>query len=328
MQRKTTMKKTMKSLFAPTLLTLLVAGLTATAAEPKKVLVVSVTAGFRHSEGIDASERILPKLAEQSGGAFTFDWCRQPAEPRAPRKPAALKPDADEAAKQKYQAELAQFEAAQAAFKAEQRDFQARLKKELEKLSPENLKKYDAVMFNNTTGDLPLPDREGFLDWIRSGKGFIGIHAATDTYPNFKGYIEMIGGQFAGHGDQATVEIINQDPAHPACKPITARPWVVHDEIYLLKNFDRKKVHGLLTLDKHPNNKTPGDYPIAYCKTYGQGRVIYTSLGHRGDVWDDDPNLKGRRNPPEVARAYQQHLIGAIKWALGLEPGDAEPQVK
>jgi type 1 glutamine amidotransferase len=58
------------------------------------------------------------------------------------------------------------------------------------------------------------------------------------------------------------------------------------------------------------------------------GRVFYTSLGHREDVWD--PNWKDgkgeRKNPPEVARAYQQHLLGGIKWALGLEKGDAKPQ--
>ena len=87
------------------------------------------------------------------------------------------------------------------------------------------------------------------------------------------------------------------------------------DEIYQFKNFDRSKVHGLLTLDKHPNNKTPGDYPISWCKEYGQGRVFYTSLGHREDVWD--PNWSDRKNSKEVAEAYQKHILGGIKWALG-----------
>lgn len=305
---------------------LLAVGLAAGAAEPKRVLVVCVTAGFRHTEGIEASERILPKLAQQSG-AFTLDWVRQPQEPPAPRRPKPPAADADEAAKKRYQEELARWEQDNARYKAAQKDFQAQMRKALEALSPDNLARYDAVIFNNTTGDLPLPDREGFLNWIKSGKGFIGIHAATDTYHGFKPYIEMIGGEFAGHGPQSTVEIINQDPQHAACKGIPT-PWVVHDEIYLIKNFDRKQVHGLLTLDKHPNNRTPGDYPIAWCKRYGQGRVLYTSLGHRADVWDDDPKLRGRQNSPEVAKLFQQHMTGAILWVLGLAPGEDTPQVK
>jgi type 1 glutamine amidotransferase len=292
--------------------------LPALAAEaPKKVLVVNVTAGFRHSEGIDASIKVLPKLA-QASGAFVVEFVDQPPnQPNRPRKPASPSP-ADE---EKYKADEAKFQAAQAAWTEA-------MKLAFEKLAPQNLKNYDAVIFNNTTGDLPLPDREAFLAWLRSGKGFIGIHAATDTYHNFPPYLEMIGGEFAGHGPQATVDCLNQDQQHPACKPLPAI-LTVHDEIYLMKNFDRKKVHGLLTLDKHPNNRTPGDYPIAWCKEYGKGRVFYTSLGHRADVWDDDtPANVQRQNSKEVAISYQKHLVGGIRWVLGLEPGDATPQVK
>lgn len=95
-----------------------------------------------------------------------------------------------------------------------------------------------------------------------------------------------------------------------------------------MNSFDRTKVHGLLTLDKHPNNKTPGDYPIAWIKQYGQGRVFYTSFGHREDVWEPNSTAqKGEtKNAPEVALAYQQHVLGGIKWVLGLEKCDAKPQ--
>ena len=58
------------------------------------------------------------------------------------------------------------------------------------------LKTYDAVIFANTTGDLPLPDPQAFVDWVKSGKGFIGVHSATDTFPKFQPYLDMIGGQF------------------------------------------------------------------------------------------------------------------------------------
>ena len=93
--------------------------------------------------------------------------------------------------------------------------------------------------------------------------------------------------------------------------------------------FERDNVHGLLALDQHPNDKTPGDYPIAWAKLYGKGRVFYTSLGHREDVWTPDtPAGFKRENPKEVSEAYQKHILGGIKWALGLEPGDAKPQAR
>jgi type 1 glutamine amidotransferase len=122
------------------------------------------------------------------------------------------------------------------------------------------------------------------------------------------------------------VEAINQDSQCPACRHLPGS-WKVFDEIYQFNGFDRAKVHGLLTLDKHPNNKTPGDYPIAWIKEYGNGRVFYTSLGHREDIWD--PNWKDgkgeRKNSPEIAKAYQEHVLGGIKWALGLEKSNAKP---
>ena len=57
----------------------------------------------------------------------------------------------------------------------------------------------------------------------------------------------------------------------------------------------------------------------------GKGRVFYTSLGHREDLWDDSPELKDRKNPVETSRQYQAHILGGIKWALGLAEGSAEP---
>jgi uncharacterized protein len=199
-----------------------------------------------------------------------------------------------------------------------------------QKMTADALKNYDGVIFANTTGILPLPDKQAFLDWIKSGKAFIGMHSATDTFHGKDGidpYIEMIGAEFKEHHAQAEVDCINQDAKNPACKSLPPT-WHLKDEIYLMKNFDRSKVHGLLMLDKHPNDNTPGDYPIAWCKEYGKGRVFYTSLGHREDVWDPKTaqNFK-RENPTEVSELYQKHILGGIRWALGLEDGDAKPQV-
>ena len=271
-------------------------GFTAPAqAAPKKVLVVTVTKGFRHSS-IPTAEKVLAELAKESS-AFTVEYAR-------------VNPDDP------------QFKGADG--KRDNAKVDAAIKEVLaEKMSAAALKQYDAVIFANTTGDLPLPDNQAFLDWIKSGKGFVGMHSATDTFPGFPGYTEMIGGHFKAHGAQVKVDAINQDQECPICKHLPAN-WEVFDEIYQMKDFDRTKVHGLLTLDKHPNDKTPGDYPIAWCKEYGNGRVFYTSLGHREDVWD--PKWPDRKNSPEVAEAYQQHILGGIKWALGLEKMNAKPQ--
>lgn len=282
--------------------TLLLLAAVSSPAAPKRILIVGVTEGFRHP-AIELGTATLTQMGKDSG-LFTVDVAD--VNPNAPElKGADGKPD------------KARLHAANVQALAE-------------KMSPEGLKQYDAVIFNSTTGDLPIPDMDAFLAWIKSGKGFLGIHGATDTFRGHKplhAYTQMIGAEFKTHGPQVEVDVINQDPKHPSSRHYPGT-FKVFDEIYQVNGFERSTVHGLLTLDKHPNAKTPGDYPIAWCKTYGQGRVFYTSLGHREDVWD--PNWKDgkgeRKNPPETARAFQQHLLGGIKWVLGLEAGDARPQ--
>jgi len=265
------------------------------AATPKSVLVVTTTTGFRH-DSIPTAERILGQLAQQSG-LFTVDYAR--VEPKDPQfKGPDGKPNMEAVTN-------------------------AIAKVLAEKMSPAALKKYDAIIFANTTGDLPLPDNQAFIDWVKAGGGFVGMHSASDTFHHFSPYIEMIGAEFKTHGAQVQVEPINQDSACPACSHLPAM-WQVYDEIYQFKNFDRSKVHGLLTLDKHPNDKTPGDYPISWCKEFGKGRVFYTSLGHRDEIWD--PAATDRKNPKEVAEAYQKHILEGIKWALRLENWNAKPQ--
>lgn len=269
-------------------------------AEPKKLLVVTTTTGFRHSS-IPTLEKILTQLGKESG-EFTVDFVQQP-----PGKPANLKKEATEAEK--------------AAYKAAQTKWEAVLKVELQKLSPENLKHYDGVVFASTTGDLPIPDPQGLLDWIKAGHAFIGIHAASDTFHGYPEFIAMLGGEFKTHGPQVGVECLNQDPAHPANAKL-GKTWAIQqEEIYEFKNYDAAKVHDLLILDKHPQTKATGEFPVSWAKIYGSGRVFYTSLGHREDVIDGDPSLKDRKNGPETSQNFQAHVLGGVEWALGLKPG-------
>jgi type 1 glutamine amidotransferase len=178
-------------------------------------------------------------------------------------------------------------------------------------LTPEflNAGKYDGVVFLNTTGDIGIPDLGAFLEWLKGGKAFIGIHAAADTYRNRPEYIDMLQGEFAYHGKQTKVVAKVEQPDHPAVAHL-APEWTVFDEIYLFKENNRPRVQVLLSMDRHPDDGTPnagkeGDYLLAWCREYGKGRVFYTALGHRLDVWQDE--------------AYQRHLLGGIKWALRLQ---------
>ncbi len=186
-------------------------------------------------------------------------------------------------------------------------------------LTPAGLKPYDGVFFANTTGNLGISDLRAFLNWIRDGKAFMGAHSAGDTYHpkdvgGDSGFIDMIGCEFKTHGAQTAVDAIVEDPKHPAVKHLPP-VWNIHDEIYIFQLNNRATVHTLLAMDKYPNDRSPdankpGDHLLAWCKKYGKGKVFYTALGHRVDVW----------NNPD----YQKHLLGGIKWALGKEKGNAK----
>lgn len=236
------------------------------AASPKKhLLVVSVTAGFRHSS-IELGEKTIAELGEKNG-KWDVDYVRT-------------------------NEDMARMMTASA------------------------LKKYDAVVFNNTSGDLPLPDRQALLDFVRNGKAYVGIHAATDSFrdqgdkPGWKEYNRMVGAQFVTHGAQSDVTCIVEDRNHPATRHLPAQ-WTLREEVYQFKDFSRDRMHGLLSLDKHPNTREPGDYPIAWCRNEEKGRVFYTALGHREDLMQTD--------------LYRRHLEGGILWAIGLEKGSGEP---
>ena len=167
------------------------------AAEKKRVIVCTVTTAFRHSGSIAEAEKTLPKLAQESGAFEIVETVQQPdvPVPKRPNKPKDLKPDANEKETARHAEDVKKFDAEMAKWtpevvaqeKAAKAEFEAAVKKSLERLSPEHLRaeKIDAVIFANTTGDLPLPDKEGFIKWIEEGHAFIGMHSASDTFHQF-----------------------------------------------------------------------------------------------------------------------------------------------
>lgn len=287
---------------------------------PKKVLIVSITTGFRHSS-IETGEKILEKLGKESG-KFTVDFVRQPSappsSPKEPKKNEKLSDEKFSELKNLYHNAMALYLPQRQKWEKEITDYAA------EHLSMDKLRQYDAFIFCNTTGELPFPDPQGFIKLIEEeGKGFIAVHSGSDTFHRFRPYVDMLGGEFATHKAQVAVTPKVHDDKHPATKP-WPKEHSIFDEIYIIKSYDPQKVHGLLGLNEHPNDKTPGYFPISWTKHHGKGRVFYSSLGHREDVWDDTwkAGQPDRKNSPETSLIYQKHLLGGILWALGLEEGD------
>jgi uncharacterized protein len=329
------MKKILRILFVTA--TAAILALPASAAEPKRVIVCTVTTGFRHSS-IHEAEKTLQKLADESHAFTIVDFARQPdgQVQHKPNKPGDLKPDADEKAKAKHDADMKRYDDeiakwtpdAEQKSKDSQAKWDADMKASLGKLSPANLvaQKIDGVIFANTTGDLPLPDREGFIKWIEDGHAFMGMHSASDTFHGFVPYLEMLGGEFETHHAQVPAELIKADEKNPATAD-QPNPWnLQQEEMYHIKRQDRNKVHMLWYMRHDPNEvQKLVFFPVSWTKAAGKGRVFYTSLGHREDLWSDDPALKDRKNPVEISKMYQQHILGGIKWALGLAEGSDTP---
>jgi hypothetical protein len=174
----------------------------------------------------------------------------------------------------------------------------------------ENLKNYDVIMFN-TTGELPMSDaqKRDFMDFVRGGKGFIGVHSATDTFYMWAEFGELIGGYFNGHPwhEMVTVEVV--DPSSPIVG-FLGKSFQINDEIYQVSDFQYKDSHVLLRLDPASvDMKKPGvqrrhyGWPIAWTRPFGKGRVYYNGLGHDDWVWKDP--------------RFQDMLLNGIKWVLG-----------
>ena len=241
------------------------------AAPPKKILLVTTTLGYRHSS-IETAEQVIATLGKSSGA---------------------------------YEVELA---AVSPAAHPDGAAYQEQVKATLaRRLNRDALKRYDGIVFATTIGDFPLPDPEAFIQWVRNGGAFIGIHSASDTLHGYRPYIEMLGGEFDYHREQVVIEGINRDASHPANRHLP-RVWNLDgqkEEIYVLKNFQDGRVRELIALDRHPNTGAPGHYPLSWCREFGKGRVFYTALGHNEQVWQ--------------MPAFQKHVLGGIEWALGLE---------
>lgn len=304
---------------------------------PKRVLVCTTTMCFRHPS-IPFGEEALAAMDAASSDFEIVGWLRQPdikvpMPPGPPRKPPENAPQAEF---DKYNAQIAEHEKAMKAWNRDMKpladqknaEFNAAMAQTLQALSPQALRdnRIDAVIFCNTSGPLPLPDVEGFVEWIRSGGAFIGMHAGSDTLKDCLPYTEMLCGIFDGHGPQVPATLHAGDKDHPANGGIGDIWTLSQEEMYLIKNQKRDQVRSVWFMRHHPNKpEEKGFFPVAWVRGLGNGRVFYTTLGHREDMWSTDPALKGRINPVETATQFRNHLLGGIRWALGLAQGSSAP---
>ncbi len=259
-------------------------------AEPRRVLVFAVTHGFRH-QSIPTGQLMMRMMGEKTGA------------------------------------------------------FEAVVSDDLDNFEAETLATFDVVCFLNTTGSVFRPRdnelenmdgtardaalerearlKENLMAFVRGGGGFVGIHSATDTYYDWPEYGEMLNGYFDGHpwNANANVSIMVESgqEEHPLASMFGGENIDITEEIYQLREpYDSAAVRMLLRLDteRSPMNvggikRDDGDFGVSWARTWGEGRVFYSSLGHNHAIYWH----------PKIVR----HFLAGIQWAAGDLEADASP---
>jgi uncharacterized protein len=182
-----------------------------------------------------------------------------------------------------------------------------------EEFNVRNLDYFDAIFFFGVREiDLTPEQRADLLSFVRDdGKGFVAAHSAATAFFSWPEFGELLGGRFDEHPwGIAEAAVVVDDPRFPAMRHFPPRV-TVRDELYQIKDFSRDKIHVLAHLDPKTLDLTrplvhrkDGDFPAAWSKSYGKGRVFYSILGHDADDWDN----------PLLQRMYGE----AIRWSLRL----------
>ena len=208
---------------------------------------------------------------------------------------------------------------------------------------PENLRQFDAIVMNNSSGpwitptdsDMRKPGfqehgpdksavekvlRASLLDFVRQGGGVVGLHFAIAANRHWNEFRQLFGATFTGHPWNEEVGVTVEEPGHPLVQAYGGQDFRLADEIYQYGDpYDRRKLRVLLSLDPERTNmgvpwinRPDNDFALAWVKAYGKGRVFYTSFGHRTELfWD-----------PRLLQLY----LDAIQFAAGDLQAPAEPR--
>jgi len=199
-----------------------------------------------------------------------------------------------------------------------------------------DLDQYDVIAFY-TCGDLTQPEskdkcppmsaagKQNLLDAIAAGKGFVGFHSAADSFHSegdrnavqteVDPYVAMLGGEFIKHGPQQVATMKVTGPGFPGTEGL-GEVFEMHEEWYALKNF-AKDIHVILvqqTEGMKGNCYQRPPFPATWARMHGKGRVFYTSLGHREDVW--------------TSKIFRQIVLGGFSWAMGEVDADLTPNLQ
>jgi cytochrome c len=171
--------------------------------------------------------------------------------------------------------------------------------------SDDSLKKYSAILFLNTTGDvLDYKQEASFERYIQAGGNFVGVHAATDTEYDWNWYGKLVGAYFNGHPKIQDAKFIVKDKNFGATKFFTDTLWQRTDELYNFKKLN-PDLHVLVTIDETSyEGGTNGKFhPMSWYHEFDGGRSFYTELGHTDESY--------------IEENYLKHLLGGIQYAIG-----------
>ncbi|MGE3267435.1 MAG: ThuA domain-containing protein [Chloroflexota bacterium] len=175
----------------------------------------------------------------------------------------------------------------------------------LPSLTPKLLAEHDVLCLLSTSGELPLDpvQQSTILEFVAGGKAFVGIHAAAATLKDWVAYGEMLGGAFKMHPPALSFQVVVEDQSHPSTRHLPPTFGVL-DELYTFTANPRDASHILLRAESGAAGQD-GDLPLAWTRTYGEGRVYYNALGHFDADWE--------------RAEYQAQILGGLRWAARLE---------
>ena len=165
------------------------------------------------------------------------------------------------------------------------------------------LKKYNAVVFLSTTGNVLNDEQQvAFQKYIQSGGGFVGVHAATDTEYDWPWYNQLVGAYFKSHPKPQEAVLNVVDATHISTQHLPAQ-WKRTDEWYNFKSI-QNGLHVVLTIDEksYTGGENGDTHPMAWYHDFDGGRAFYTELGHMDAAF--------------IEPLYLQHLLGGIQYAM------------
>ena len=156
-------------------------------------------------------------------------------------------------------------------------------------ITSENLIEFNSIIFLNTTGDILSKNEQNVMEqFIKSGKGYVGVHSASDTEYEWQWYGDLVGAYFRNHSDVVDGKIFTVDNTHKITEHLNPE-WNINDEWY---NFDyiSDNINVLLKLDEtsYEGGEHPDYHPITWYQEYDGGRSFYTALGHAKEVFKDE----------------------------------------